>query len=38
MVSEYKKSCGYAVGTLKDFIYLIPYSADRFSYSIDNGM
>lgn len=38
MVSEYKKSCGYAVGTLKDFIYLIPYSADRFAYSIDNGM
>lgn len=38
MVSEYKKSCGYAVGTLKDFVYLIPYSADRFSYSIDNGM
>lgn len=38
MVSEYKQSCGYAVGTLKDFIYLIPYNADRLSYSIDNGM
>lgn len=37
MVSEYKKSCGYEVGGLEDFIYLIPYSADRFSYSIDNG-
>ena len=38
MVSEYKKSCGYSVGTLKDFIYLIPYNADVFAYSIDNGM
>ena len=38
MVSEYKQSCGYSVGALKDFIYLIPYGADRFSYSIDNGM
>ena len=38
MVTDYKSQCGYSVGTLKDFIYLIPYNADRFSYSIDNGM
>ena len=38
MVTDYKNQCGYSVGTLKDFIYLIPYNADRFSYSIDNGM
>lgn len=37
MVTDYKMSCGYSVGTLKDFIYLIPYSPDRFSYSVDNG-
>ena len=37
MVNEYKQSCGYSIGTLKDFVYLIPYSADRFSYSIDSG-
>lgn len=38
MVTDYKRQCGYSVGTLKDFIYLIPYNADVFSYSIDNGM
>lgn len=37
MISNYNQSCGYNVGSLKDFIYLIPYSVDRFSYSIDNG-
>ena len=38
MVTDYKKQCGYEIGALKDYLYLIPYNADVFSYSIDNGM
>lgn len=37
MVTDYKRQCGYDIGSLKDYIYLIPYSADVFSYSIDSG-
>lgn len=37
MVTDYKRQCRYEIGTLEDFVYLVPYSVDRFSYSIDNG-
>lgn len=37
MVTDYKRQCRYEVGTLKDFIYLIPYEVNRLSYSIDDG-
>lgn len=39
MISEeYKKGCGYVLGGLANFIYLIPYdSPDRFSFEVDDG-
>lgn len=37
MVKNYKRQCGYDVGGLQPWVYLIPYSPDKFSYTIDNG-
>lgn len=35
MVTDFIKQCGYSIGGLRDFIYLIPYTHDRFSYDVD---
>lgn len=37
MVENFIKSCSYDIGSLKDFIYIIPYDTDLFSWRVDNG-
>ena len=37
MVSNYLRDCRYNVGTLKDFIYIIPYETSMIDFEIDNG-
>lgn len=37
MINEYKKQCGYDIGTLKPYIYVIPKNEMLCSYKIDNN-
>lgn len=36
MVNEYKQQCGYEVGTLKPYIYIIPKESLSINYKVDN--
>ena len=38
MIQEYKQKCGYNIGSLKPYIYIILKNGALINYKVDNGL